>query len=288
MNLAPGPGLALTVLGSGGPFVNPWRASSGQLVWLDGRARLLIDAGGGVFERLGRTGADPAGLDAVLLTHLHADHSGDLPAVVFAGYLAERNRPLTVVGPSDAGGDGHQPGTTRFCELLFGTDGAWRYLHSFDGFGIDARDTSSDPAAAPRAVLDLGDLRVSSVGVPHGMMPAVAYRIDAAGASVVISGDVQRHHPPLAELARGVDLLIHDMALPERDVPHGHLHAKPSEVGRVAADAGCRALLLTHVMPLLEGERTEAERLVRENFPGEVSWADDLRTLPVLPPPVRR
>jgi ribonuclease BN (tRNA processing enzyme) len=99
----------------------------------------------------------------------------------------------------------------------------------------------------------------------------------------VISGDVQRYHPPLVGLARNTDLLVHDMALPERDVPHGHLHAKPSEVGRVAADAGCRALLLTHVMPLLEGERSEAERLVRENFQGEVSWADDLRTLPVLP-----
>jgi ribonuclease BN (tRNA processing enzyme) len=53
-------GLAVRVLGSGGPFVNAHRASSGYLVQLDGRPRLLVDAGGGTFERLGRAGVDPA------------------------------------------------------------------------------------------------------------------------------------------------------------------------------------------------------------------------------------
>ncbi|SDX91938.1 Beta-lactamase superfamily domain-containing protein [Modestobacter sp. DSM 44400] len=120
---------------------------------------------------------------------------------------------------------------------------------------------------------------VSAVAVPHGMMPAVAYRIEAADRAVVVGGDVQSHHPPLAGLARGADLLVHDMALPERDVPHGDLHATPSEVGRTAAAAGARALLLTHVMPELEDEQAAAERLIRSEYDGPVYWAGDLMTV---------
>jgi hypothetical protein len=196
----PPAGLAVTVLGSGGPFVNPRRASSSYLLWLDGRPRILVDAGGGAFERLGRVGVDPIELD-VLLTHLHIDHSGGLAPVVFAAWMAGRAWPLPVAGPA---GDGEQPGVDRFAELLFGVDGAWSYLHSFDGFGIDASPCPSDPeASAVTSVIELDELRVSSVAVPHGMMPTVAYRIDAGDESVTVSGDVQGLHPPLAELARG-------------------------------------------------------------------------------------
>ncbi|MGI8721069.1 MAG: arginase family protein [Geodermatophilaceae bacterium] len=72
----------------------------------------------------------------------------------------------------------------------------------------------------------------------------------------------------MAELACDVDLLVHDMALPERDVEHGDLHAKPSEVGRTASAARAGSLLLSHVMPELEDEKDDAERLVRSNFSG--------------------
>jgi len=81
-------------------------------------------------------------------------------------------------------------------------------------------------------------------------MPSVAYRIDHGGSSIVFTGDRETYEPGLVELAGGFDVLVHDfVALPEREVEHGELHAKPSEVGRVAAEAGCRMLVLTHVMP---------------------------------------
>ena len=69
------------------------------------------------------------------------------------------------------------------------------------------------------------------------------------------------------------------MALPERGVEHGHLHAKPSEVGRVARDAGCGLLLLTHFMPEIEDELDEAVAGVRGACPGELLPAEDLTTV---------
>lgn len=102
--------LMLTVLGSGGPIANPRRASSGYLIALDGVARILVDAGGGTYERLGRAGTDLSALELVLLTHTHIDHSGGLPPVVFDLYMNDRGRPLAVAGP--AGRDVH-PGCVR-------------------------------------------------------------------------------------------------------------------------------------------------------------------------------
>lgn len=270
--------LEITVLGSGGPFVSPQRASSAYLVRA-GTTSVLVDCGGGAFERLGRAGVDPAALSAVLLTHTHADHTGGLPSVVFAAYMAGRTTPLPVVGP--AGRDIH-PGCRRFTELLFGEQGAWSYLHTFDGFSIAASEVpSAVDGARPAPVLELADVRISAIAVPHGMMPSLAYRLDVDGASVTFSGDVEDAAPALAELARNTDLLVHDMALPQRDVPHSALHARPSQAGRTAALAGARSLLLSHVMPELEDERPAAEAQIRSAYDGPVHWASDLERVPV-------
>ena len=115
------------------------------------------------------------------------------------------------------------------------------------------------------------------------MMPTLAYRLDLGDSgSIVFSGDVQEGFKPLAELAEGCDLLVCDFALPERETEHSHLHAKPSEVGDLARACGCRRLLLTHVMPELEGEIGEALMIVRERFDGDIQIAEDLARVPIL------
>src|SRR5210317_1010316 len=96
-------GVSLQVLGSGGPIADDGRASSSYLVWLDGKARVLIDAGGGSFLRFGEAGAAFTDLDFIGLSHLHTDHSAALPALLKSGNFSGRERPLPIAGPSGEG-----------------------------------------------------------------------------------------------------------------------------------------------------------------------------------------
>jgi ribonuclease BN (tRNA processing enzyme) len=286
--------LSLTVLGSGGPVANAHRASSGYVVSIDGKARILVDAGGGTFERIGRSGLNLSTLEQILITHMHIDHTSDFPAVVMHLYMLDRKTRIAVAGPTGRPGNdaapenaSPQPGVAEFVRLLFGTDGAWRFMNTFEGFGIDVHETPS--AVADETVhqipLDriLADLDVSlhAVAVPHGMMPAVGFRIDCGEDSIVFSGDVSASTAALISLAKNCSLLVHDFALPERDVPNGHLHAKPSAVGRTAQKSGARKLLLSHFMPAIEDDLAECVEIVRREYRGEIELAKDLGTYQV-------
>ncbi len=252
------------------------RASAGYLVWLDGRPSVLVDAGGGTFDRLSRIGVSPAALDLIVLTHTHIDHSGGLAPVVFAAWMDERTRPLAVVGP--AARDQHS-GCQRFCDLLFGEAGAWSYLHTFEGFGIEAEEVDAEPDRGPVAIDAPGGLHVSATGVPHGMMPAVAYRIDHGGASACFTGDIEGSHDGLRRLADDVDLLVHDQSLPSRDAEHGDMHSPPAETAANASGAGASTLVLSHLMPEGEAKLDQMVADVRAGYDGEVIVAHDLLTI---------
>jgi phosphoribosyl 1,2-cyclic phosphodiesterase len=76
-------GVAVQVLGSGGPELQDKRASTSYLVWQDGQARVLVDAGGGSALRFGESGAKMSQLDVILFSHFHVDHSADFPSLIF-------------------------------------------------------------------------------------------------------------------------------------------------------------------------------------------------------------
>ena len=119
-------GLAVQVLGSGGPELQDKRASTSYLIWENGRARVMVDAGGGSALRFGESGARMSQVDVFLFSHFHVDHSGDFPALIFSSWFEDRKRPLPVYGPS---GNEFMPSTTEFVHDLFSDPhGAWRYL----------------------------------------------------------------------------------------------------------------------------------------------------------------
>src|SRR5215469_17413762 len=93
---AAGP-VTVQILGSGGPVVNRERASAGYLLWVDGRARMLVDTGGGTYLRFGQSGAKLSDLALVGISHLHPDHVSDLPALLWLSRQA-RNESLPIVG----------------------------------------------------------------------------------------------------------------------------------------------------------------------------------------------
>jgi ribonuclease BN (tRNA processing enzyme) len=119
-------GVAVQVLGSGGPEMQDKRASTSYLIWEDGRARVIVDAGSGSALRFGESGAQMSQLDVFLFSHFHIDHSGDFPGLIFSSWFEDRKRPLPVFGPS---GNEYMPSTTEFVSDLFHEPhGAWRYL----------------------------------------------------------------------------------------------------------------------------------------------------------------
>jgi ribonuclease BN (tRNA processing enzyme) len=107
------------------------------LVDVDASPRILVDPGSGTLDRLEQTCLDLSSIEQILLTRLHIDSTGDLPAVLTHLYRSDRNRPIALTGPTG------EPGAVEFVRLLFGSDGAWRYLNEFTGFDVIARETPS-------------------------------------------------------------------------------------------------------------------------------------------------
>ena len=277
--------LALQVLGSGGPFLRDGRASSSYLLWVNGSARVMVDAGGGAFARFGEAGARIEDLRLLGISHFHPDHSSDLPAILWVSNNF-RTEPLPFIGPSR---DDVFPGAVEFVSRLFdGVDGAFPILSGTvggDGLGFPLVVTEVDAEdSQPSLVLDEEDLKVTALGVPHNA-PALAFRVEVGNVSVVFGSDQTGTNPNFAEFAKDASLLVMHLTNAERPVP-GTIHAPPSVVGRVAGEAEARRLVLSHLTRVeREHRRFESTSLadlpanvaiVREYYKGEIIVASDL------------
>ena len=270
-------GVTLQVLGSGGPIADDGRSSTGYVVWIDGRSRVLIDAGGGTFLRFGEAGASFEELDFVGLSHLHTDHSADFPALVKSGNFSPRQRALPVAGPD---GDGPFPGLERYLEAMFDRDsGAYAYLGSFlDG-------TANKPRLVPREVpvgevtpvFRSDDLNIDALQVPHGIVPAVAFRVTSGDTSLVFASDQNGSDKAFVEFAAGATVLVMHMVIPEdAEGAARRLHAPPSLIGRIAADAAPKTLVLSHFMARSLRDLDGNVALVKKLYSGKVILAEDL------------
>lgn len=278
--------LAVQVLGSGGPVADDGRSSAAYLVWIDGAARILVDAGGGAFLRFGEAGARFDDLDFIGLSHFHTDHSADLPALLKSGFFSKRARPLPIAGP---GGAGPFPGLQDFLAAMLDPErGAYAYLSGYlDGSGGLARlERVEVPIASngPIALMAASNERfaVDALPVPHGPVPALAFRLRAGEATLVFASDQNGSNPAFVDFARDADLLVMHMPIPEgADEVARKLHAMPATIGDIAQAAGAKALLLSHFMARSLANLDENVGIVKSGYSGRVIVAEDLTCVAV-------
>jgi ribonuclease BN (tRNA processing enzyme) len=283
--------VAVQILGSGGPRINPTRASSSYLVWLDGHARILIDMGGGAQHRFGESQAKLEDLWMVGISHLHPDHVSDLPAFLWLSHEV-RKEPLKIFGPT---GNDAAPDFVTFLKLMFDEKtGAFPVLGSALGGtnggsgvrpdigrvvagGVRLEVGMIDAAkAGPSMVFQREGTTVTAQRIPHGNMPTLAYRVETGNVSIVFSSDQNGTDPTFAEFAKGANLLIMHLAIaPGANVP---LHATPAVVGRLAQAAAPKQLIASH-FGLFNVEAAIAD--LRTTYTGPLIVGADMQCTPV-------
>jgi len=277
-------GVMLQVLGSGGPIADDGRASAGYLLWINGRARLMVDAGGGTFLRFGETGARFEDLSHIAISHFHTDHSADLVALLKSGYFSERTNSLSISGPA---GGGPYPGLDEFLERMLGPGkGAYAYLAGYlDGSAglVKLESSVVDPKLqkASRVYTDPdSDLEVFAIGVPHGPVPALAYRVQIGQKTIVFSGDQNGSSEAFIEFARGADVLVMHMPVPEGISGAGRrLHAPPGVIGDIAARTTAGKLVLSHFMARSLSNMQQNLEVIRSRYAGPLVSSNDLQCI---------
>jgi ribonuclease BN (tRNA processing enzyme) len=233
----------------GGPAVRPGGAlPTSSLLEMDGQ-RIVVDCGIGVTAGLARAGVSPRDLDAIFITHLHSDHVLELGPLIHTAWTTGLNRKLRVYGP---------PGTGAYWQGFLASmafDNAIRVADE----GRMPLDSLIDLVEYSEGTVAEG---VTALRVPH---PPVSdcFALKFTGSHVVVFSADTAFFPPLAEFAKGADLLIHEAMLPEAvealiartglgDKLRAHLHASHStaeQAARIATMAGVKHLALNHLIP---------------------------------------
>lgn len=279
----PGSGvLAVTLLGTGMPQPDRERHGPSQVVELDSDL-VIVDCGPGALHRFLETGCDAASIRLIALTHLHADHTTGLADILWAAWVGGWwQTPPPLVGP---------PGTRALVKRLlhaFEDDIRWR-----SGEGATTRgglepavEEIDDGWSFERGSWRLTAFRVDHFPVEH----AFGFRFEQDGRSVVLSGDTRRCDNLIGH-ARDADILVHEVIWGEgmrREIlqartPEGRArlervlsyHTPATEVGKIAAEANVRKLVLTHLI-FAGGTPDDLVADVGKSFGGDVRVGEDL------------
>ena len=259
------------VLDSGGPEIDG-RASTSYLLWIDGRARLIVDMGSGSMLRFEQSSAQLEDLEAVVLTHLHIDHSVDLPAFIKAGYFSSRKKSLDIIGPQ---GNTYFPSINEFVHILFGKHGAYQYMQ--DVLTPESDSFTIIPLTVSKSMhKQYKDFSLEMVEVHHGIVPALAVKIVVEQKIIVISGDTNNANHRLEKLAKNADLFVAHHAIPQSTSGYAtQLHMSPAIIGAVAKSAHVKKLLLTHRMNRTIGDENKTRQEIEKNYKGKVIFAED-------------
>ena len=254
--------MRVTVLGKSPSWQDAAGACSGYLVQEAGYT-LLLDCGSGVFSKLRRI-CDYVDVDAVLITHLHADHFLDLVPFSYALRYAPRQQPVPVAGwpgtDRPARPDLHLPaGATEVLRTIAGCWGSADLVET--AFAIEEYAGEDDIA--------IGPFTVRLCAVPHFTVTH-AVELSVNGSRFTFSADCSPNHE-LVRFARDTDVLMIEATLqrPERDGIRGHL--TPREAGEHGRLAGARRLVLTHYSDELDPEWAQAEAVATYGGPVELA-----------------
>lgn len=289
-------GLHAAIAGSGSPLPDPRRGNPCVTV-IAGQRVFIVDAGERASETLNRMQIAPQRIEAVLLTHFHSDHIGGLGSLAIQRRAAGRaTTPMRVLGP---------PGVERVVagyNEAYAMDSGYRTAHHGEailpssGAGMTAEPFAMPEGDDSLVVLQDDDLTITAFMVDHApAKPAVGFRFDYKGRSLVVSGDTA-HSQVLVRVAQGADLLIHDALSREMlklvedaarkagltgrakifsDLPD--YHASPQQAADAAREAGVEALALTHIVPPLPMKALEGPFLgdAAQRFTGPLWIARD-------------
>ena len=263
-------GLHLALCGTGSPFPDPTRAGPCSAV-IAGKQLYIVDAGEGSARVLSGMGLPAGRIEALLLTHFHSDHIDGLPPFMLQRWsLRTSQQPLPIYGP---------PGVERVVDgfrAAYTQDYGYRVAHHGEqvmpsgGSGGRGMPFAYPQAGEQVLVLEKDGLKITAFRVNHGPVePAVGYRFDYQGRSLVISGDTSRTDT-IPRVAQGADLLVHEALQPRlvniletefaaRSMPQlAHImqditnyHTTPEEAAALAQQAGVRHLVLNHIVPPL-------------------------------------
>jgi ribonuclease BN (tRNA processing enzyme) len=230
----------LTFLGCGDAFNSGGRLHTCMYVEVEG-ARFLLDCGASALAGFKRFGVDPLHIEAILISHFHADHFCGLPLFLVESKIRSRASPLVIAGP---------PGIARYFDaalraLLPGTSAEFGFELTFVEY-------------SRHAPLQLGSLAVSAVPVVH--VPETnphAIRVQVGDRVVAYSGDTE-WTDALIELSAGTDLFVCECSTLDRPI-RNHVDYETLRARREALD--CREFVLTHMGPdvIAAADRIRAE-----------------------------
>ena len=269
----------LILLGTkGGPTPSKARAPAADLLMIDGEP-YLIDCPDGTSRQLALADVQLPALRFIFISHLHSDHMAGLGALLLLAWGAGLDTPITILGP---------PGLAKIvdAELAAGAPDI-EYRMREEGRADLRSLVRSVEIHEAGPIADL-PVRVSCAWVNHYTVPTLAYRFDTPDRSFVFSGDTAPS-PALIRLASGADVLVHEAMLESaigrianENAPdlREHLlksHTTTDDLGRIAAAARVKTLVLTHLVPAFPDITDDQWAAgVRRHFHGKIIVGRDL------------